>query len=260
VAVYIDIDIQDLPKSYQKYNLIASKDGVSDSVFFLSSKYILKVFKSYTKEEYKNEKYLLEVLKNSKVSNIIDSFYIKNNFCILYSQIYGLSIKQIQNNHLVQIAIFLKNMHKISKNKISSNKQLFTKNNLKNMIINSNNVELLKIYNSITINLQNHGIIHGDLFSDNCKFKNNKLSGVYDFSQACNGDFIFDLAVIAMSWCYEKHYLNKQKVLILMKAYDLDISYNKFKIYIKYALLYYTTSRYIHNRDYKELYLKLLNI
>ena len=128
------------------------------------------------------------------------------------------------------------------------------------MIINSNNVKLLNIYNTITINLNDDGIIHGDLFADNCKFKDNKLSGVYDFSQACNGDFIFDLAVIAMSWCYDNQHLNKQKVLILMRAYGLNISYNKFKIYIKYALLYYTTSRYINNRDYKELYLKLIKL
>ena len=260
MAVYIDIDIKDLPKKYQKYNLIASKDGVSDSVFFLDNNYILKVFKSYTKEEYKNEKYLLEVLKSSKISNIIDSFYIKNNFCIVYSYIIGLSIKQLSNNHIIQIAIFLKNMHKLTKNKTSSNIQSFTKNNLKNMIKQSNNVKLLKIYNTITINLQNDGIIHGDLFADNCKFKDNKLSGVYDFSQACNGDFIFDLAVIAMSWCYEKQHLNTQKVLILMRVYGLDISYKKFLVYIKYALLYYTTSRYIHNRNYKELYLKILKI
>ena len=260
MAVYINIGVQDLPKVYQKCNLVASKDGKSDSVYFLDNKYILKVFNTYTIKEYQNEQKLLNVLENSKISNIIDSFYINNNFCIVYNHINGLSLKQIRNNHIIQIGIFLKNMHKLTKNNTSLNKQLFTKNNLENIIKQSNNVKLLKIYNTITINLQNDGIIHGDLFADNCKFSSNKLSGVYDFSESCNGDFIFDLAVIAMSWCYEKHYLNKKKVLILMRAYDLNISYNKFKIYIKYALLYYTTSRYIYNRNYKELYLKLLKI
>ena len=260
MAVYINIDSQDLPKAYQKYKLIASKDGKSQSVFFLENKYILKVFNNYTKEELKNEQKLLNSLKNNKISNILDTFYIKNNQTIVYRYINGLSLKQIQNNHIIQIAIFLKNMHKLTKNKTSSNKQLFTQNNLIGIIKQSNNVKLLKIYNSITINLQNDGIIHGDLFADNCKFKDNKLSGVYDFCEACNGDFVFDLAVIAMSWCYEKDYLNKQKVLILMRAYGLNISYKKFLVYIKYALLYYTTSRYINNRDYKELYLKLKKI
>jgi len=260
MAVFIDIDSQDLPKKYQKYNLTASKDGKSDSVFFLNDRYILKVFKSYTKEELKNEIYLLNILNNSKASNILDTFYIKNNQTIVYRYVNGLSLKQIQNNHIIQIAIYLKNMHKLTKNKTSSNKQLFNQNNLIGMIKQSNNVKLLKIYNSITINLQNDGIIHGDLFADNCKFYSNKLSGVYDFCEACNGDFVFDLAVIAMSWCYEKHHLNKEKVLTLMRGYNLNISYKKFLVYIKYALLYYTTSRYINNREYKELYLKLKKI
>jgi len=260
MAVFIDIDSQDLPKKYREYNLTASKDGKSDSVFFLDNKYILKVFNSYTEEELENEQKLLDMLNYNKVSNILDTFYIKNNQTIVYRYINGLSLKQIQNNHIIQIAIFLKNMHKLTKNKTSSNKQFFIKNNIENMIKQSNNVKLLKIYNSVTITLKNDGIIHGDLFTDNCKFKDNKLSGVYDFCEACNGDFVFDLAVIAMSWCYEKDYLNKQKVLILMRAYGLKISYKKFLVYIKYALLYYTTSRYINNRDYKELYLKLKKI
>ncbi len=260
MAVYIDIDSQDLPEKYQKYNLIASKDGKSQSVFFLENKYILKIFNDYTKEELKNEQNLLNTLKNNKVSNILDTFFIKNNQTIVYRHINGLSLKQIQNNHILQIAIFLKNMHKLTYCKTSSNTQIFTENYLKNMIKKSENSKLLNIYNSITITLKNDGIIHGDLFADNCKFETNKLSGVYDFCEACNGDFIFDLAVVAMSWCYNKYQLNKEKVLTLIRAYGLKISYKKFLVYIKYALLYYTTSRYINNRDYKELYLKLIKI
>ena len=260
MAVYINIDSQDLPKAYKKYKLIASKDGKSQSVFFLENKYILKVFNNYTKEELENEKKLLNALKNNKVLNILDTFFIKNNQTIVYKYINGLSLKQIRNNHILQIAIFLKNMHKLTYCKTSSNTQIFTENYLKNMIIQSKNSKLLNIYNSITITLKNDGIIHGDLFADNCKFESNKLSGVYDFCEACNGDFIFDLAVVAMSWCYDKHHLNKEKVLTLMRGYNLNISYNKFIVYIKYALLYYTTSRYINNRDYKELYLKLIKL
>ena len=33
-----------LPKKYQKYNLIETKDGVSDTVYLLNDIYVLKVF------------------------------------------------------------------------------------------------------------------------------------------------------------------------------------------------------------------------
>ena len=260
MAVYIDIEQQDLPKNYQKYKLISSKDGKSQSVYFLDNKYILKIFNTYTKEEYLNEKNLLKYLYVVSNSQIIDTFYINNNFCIVYNQIIGISNKQSEEYHIVQIGIFLKKMHKLTQNKTSSNKDIFSTKYLEEMLYNSNNKKLYNIYKDTTICLKNNGIIHGDLFQDNCKFYNNKLSGVYDFCESCNGDFIFDLAVIAMSWCYDKNTINNKKILLLMKAYNLDISLKEFKKYIKYALLYYTVSRYINKRNYKELYYKLLLI
>ena len=69
------------------------------------------------------------------------------------------------------------------------------------------------------INLNNDGIIHGDLFVDNAIFKDDKLTCVFDFSDSCNGDFLFDLAVVALSWC--KDFIQVKQ---LLKAYDESIN------------------------------------
>ncbi|MGH9818698.1 MAG: homoserine kinase, partial [Pyrinomonadaceae bacterium] len=46
------------------------------------------------------------------------------------------------------------------------------------------------------------GIIHGDLFPDNVKFKGNRLTGVMDFEAACRGKLIYDLATAVNALCY----------------------------------------------------------
>ncbi len=58
------------------------------------------------------------------------------------------------------------------------------------------------------IDLPNDVLIHGDLFPDNAKFIDNKLQGVYDFSQSCVGNRYFDLSVLIISWCFKEDDFN----------------------------------------------------
>jgi len=46
------------------------------------------------------------------------------------------------------------------------------------------------------------GIIHGDLFPDNLKFKGSRLTGIIDFEAACRGKLIYDLATAVNAFCY----------------------------------------------------------
>jgi len=46
------------------------------------------------------------------------------------------------------------------------------------------------------------GIIHGDLFPDNVKFKGNRLVGIMDFEAACRGKLIYDLATAVNALCF----------------------------------------------------------
>jgi homoserine kinase type II len=46
------------------------------------------------------------------------------------------------------------------------------------------------------------GVVHGDLFRDNVLFDGAALTGVIDFYLAAREAFVYDLAVVALDWCF----------------------------------------------------------
>ena len=61
--------------------------------------------------------------------------------------------------------------------------------------------EVVYLENYLDNNLPK-GIIHGDLFPDNVKFRGSRLVGIVDFEAACRGKLIYDLATAANALCY----------------------------------------------------------
>ena len=65
------------------------------------------------------------------------------------------------------------------------------------------------------------GIIHSDLFRDNAMFENEKLTGVIDFYYACNGYYLYDLAIVVNDWCLHNDMsINLDRQNALVKSYN----------------------------------------
>ena len=218
------ITLDDLKPYIDVQKITPTINGISDSVFILDDKYILKIFETASKQEIQNELKLILSCKDLKVSK----------------------------NDIFEIGIFLKKFHKITKDKTSTNSQLFLKDELYKLIEKTNHKPFFEQFSKLNIELKNDGIIHGDLFPDNATFFDKKLSCVFDFIQSCNGDFLFDLAVIALSWCN-----TKEEIIYLLESYQTDITYESFIPYLKYAGLYYCVTRFLEKKDFSDLWNKI---
>lgn len=70
------------------------------------------------------------------------------------------------------------------------------------------------------------GIIHADLFPDNALFLINKLTGIIDFYYACNGYYLWDLAVTTNNWCFNDRTFDQEKIDALINAYQKQRPFN----------------------------------
>jgi homoserine kinase type II len=67
------------------------------------------------------------------------------------------------------------------------------------------------------------GVIHADLFPDNVFFLGEKLSGVIDFTFACNDILAYDMAITLNAWCFEAdHSFNVTKARAFLNAYGRE--------------------------------------
>jgi homoserine kinase type II len=119
------------------------------------------------------------------------------------------------------------------------------------------------------------GIIHGDLFSDNVKFKSNRLTGVIDFEAACRGKLVYDLATAVNALCFLDERFRIERFEALISGYEslrpLSLpEWDSFPNELRFSALRFTVTRikdfYLRvtddsqrvHKDYKEFYDRLL--
>ena len=119
------------------------------------------------------------------------------------------------------------------------------------------------------------GIIHGDLFPDNVKFKSNRLTGVMDFEAACRGKLIYDLATAVNALCFLDNRFRIDRFEALISGYEslrpLSLpEWDSFPNELRFSALRFTVTRikdfYLRSvdenqriyKDYKEFYDRLL--
>jgi homoserine kinase type II len=67
------------------------------------------------------------------------------------------------------------------------------------------------------------GVIHADLFPDNVFFLGEELSGIIDFTFACNDMLAYDVAICLNAWCFEAdHSFNVTKARAFLSAYGRE--------------------------------------
>lgn len=243
-----------------------SASGISDSVYILTckknTKYILKLYENSRKTKVKKEFEILKKLTFLKISNPIYIFENYDKPLVLYSFIEGLSPKLVTKTKLKEVALFLKSLHKTKIENINS-REYTPIESLITEFLNINNLDekikaefLNRIKNLENIDLDNNqSIIHGDIFPDNTKFKENKLMGVYDFSEVCISNRYIDLATVINSWCFQDdlildNYLAEE----FLKAYETNLDLKFMGKYLLYVNLYFALKRYISL--HKNLFIK----
>lgn len=289
VRTQINIDeIKRLLPNFDIMDMQATTDGISDTTYILEDrnniKYILKIYEFASLEEVENEIKILNNLSNLSVPKYLDiNTTYQNKPVALFSYIEGKSLNEIKICHIEKIGKFLGKFHNISKNLTSINDNIYNQTHLKlyiDNIIKSNKVNsdvknmFMEKYKEIeNLNLDINGVIHGDLFPDNAKFIDCKLSGVFDFIESCNGNFAFDLSVVINSWCFIENNLEESYLNTILENYNeeapIKFSKNLIKKYMKYASLFYAIQRFhtkyiekraVNVKDYMEYIIKYENI
>lgn len=248
------ITLEDLPRSLEVKTLTASTDGVMDSVYFLDDDRVLKIFENGDAESVEEELKLLAHCESLSVSKPEgEVFWVQDKPALIYRRCSGESLKCPDLDEIRQIGTFLRSFHCKTATRESANEPLFEKSRLERLIRESDMLVFDTLFKKIDLVLRNDGIIHGDLFVDNALFEKGKLSCVIDFSQACNGDFLFDLAVADLSWCN-----SYEKTAILLESYGATLTSEEFRPYREYATLFYCVNRYLNGGNYHELLEKLV--
>lgn len=119
------------------------------------------------------------------------------------------------------------------------------------------------------------GIIHGDLFPDNVKFKGSRLLGVMDFEAASRGKLIYDLATAVNALCYFDGRYRIERFEALISGYEslrpLSLpEWDSFPNELRFSALRFTVTRikdfYLRKmdenrrvyKDFKEFFDRLL--
>lgn len=234
--------------------LIPTSWGVIDTTYIAQTaekRYILKRYERAYDQQIADEKVLLSYL--SHLSFLVPKPLEECDTWHLFSYITGESPLKIDLFHIRSIGSFLGRLHTATRKKRSSFTP-FKACELKQSVqkVQKSHPRLAKTLSPLK-NFPDHhnGIIHGDLFPDNAKFDGSQL-GVFDFIEAGNGSFCFDLAVVAISWVAQKR-LSLLQLKGLLQSYNQHscqkITFPELLNMMEYAALAYAMKRFVNKQS-----------
>lgn len=92
------------------------------------------------------------------------------------------------------------------------------------------------------------GLVHGDLFVDNVRFKRGSLVGVLDFEMASLDPLIYDLAVAICDWSFSQDLLDVDRVGAMLAGYQAIRPLARAECHAIFAATTFAAARYATTR------------
>jgi homoserine kinase type II len=307
MAIYTTINRREAARISEEFGLgdlvsfTGIRNGSVNTHYLLEAKrgrFFLKIDEVKSELEVKQEQELLFYLKRqgcpcpqplrSKKGRYYHEFHGKYLSVSKYVEGSELPLEKITPSHLALVGQTLADIHLIGRGykKGIDNRFGFTKvisiyhdvrrqlpSHLKN-IVRVLDDEISYLENYLDNNLPK-GIIHGDLFPDNVKFKGSRLVGIIDFEAACRGKLIYDLATAVNAFCYLDGRYRIERFEPLISGYEslrpLSLpEWDSFPNELRFSALRFTVTRikdfYLRKveenqriyKDFKEFFDRLL--
>ena len=251
MGIKFELHSRQLPKPYRDLPLKATTEGCSASVYCLGEHFILKIFEPG--DNTTQERTLYKHLKALPVPQPRVHFTVEEREALVFPKLAGKHPTIPSLSQLDSIGIFLRTLHALPTDTLYLPAR-YSHTMLYRQIQQSHYLPLIHAYHTLELpKLQKNILIHGDLFRDNTLFDEERLSGIIDWSDAALGDPLFDLAVVALDWCFTQNRLDTKKLFALMHSYHPSLQKETLLPYIRYALLYYATTRYLTQGNYSVL-------
>lgn len=209
MGVITKLTLKELNNTFTKYDFISIEEtfyGAIDTTYIAKTKsdeYIIKKFERDIKDKIEIDKQLLNSLKSSGLN--VPTFIEEKEGWHIYEKLPGDIPKNTNTTHIQALARLLRDLHSVT------SKEDFPNSFLQNCAINeglkylkSKHYHYYKKFESLKdLNMQNDGLIHGDIFKDNTVFDSNKI-GIFDFIDSGYGSFLFDCAVALIGFKVRK--------------------------------------------------------
>jgi Ser/Thr protein kinase RdoA (MazF antagonist) len=251
-----------------------TSDGIIDTTYIAASggeRSILKHYERATAEQVAAEEALLHHLRHCGL-NVPEVFGEGKAGWRRFGCLEGESPKRVTLKQVGRVGAFLGTMHRATRG-IQDAPAAFDRKEIADALrrIRRHSPVAFLHFRSLAENslfANCDGIIHGDLFPDNCVFDGSRI-GVFDFIESGCGSFLLDAGIVAANWALRGS--EKGRARRFLSGYNryapTKITFRTLCIGMEAAVRLYGMKRYIHTklekgeaRPYGEQLLKLRQI
>jgi homoserine kinase type II len=234
MAVYTKLSEDKLKEFFLKYdlgdllNFKEIKEGIENTNYFIQTrkgKFILTLYEKRIEE--KDLPFFMSLMRNlfdekfpspepiiNKNGSYISDIVEKKAAVVTFLE--GVSKKKLSPSECHEVGIYAAKLHSITKNLTGKRENKLSINSWRK-IYNKVKKDCFKIHPNLTRVIENNldeieknwpknipsGIIHADLFPDNIFFKQEKLSGIFDYYFSCYDFYAFEIAICLNALCFE---------------------------------------------------------